>query len=135
MTTLSISSPKCIGFYSQGLQDKLYPFVENGQRLTLDDAIRLIHLSSEGAWWAMQKGMDQAIGQIMSDLEADSIDYVPFDGFDSNADEFRALKLELTEWLALARWSSELAECRLRDYSSAKVAEMAAQSPPIWEVL
>ncbi|MCT7964011.1 hypothetical protein NG791_25370 [Laspinema sp. D1] len=124
-----------MGFYSQGLQDKLYPFVENGQRLTLDDAIRLIHLSSEGAWWAMQKGMDQAIGQIMSDLEADSIDYVPFDGFDSDADEFRALKLELTEWLALARWSSELAECRLRDYSSAKVAEMAAQSPPIWEVL
>ncbi|WP_232251541.1 hypothetical protein [Oscillatoria acuminata] len=83
----------------------------------------------------MQKGMDQAIGQIMSDLEADSIDYVPFDGFDSDADGFRALKLELTEWLALARWSSELAECRLRDYSCAKVAEMAAQSPPIWEVL
>jgi hypothetical protein len=83
----------------------------------------------------MQKGMDQAIGQIMSDLEADSIDYVPFDGFDSDADEFRALKLELTEWLALARWSSELAELRLNDYTRAKVSEMAAQSPPIWEVL
>lgn len=70
----------------------------------------------------------------MSNLEADAIDYVPFDGFDSDDDGFRAISLELTEWLALARWSSELAECRVRDYSRAKVQELAAQSPRNWEV-
>lgn len=134
MTTLSISVPKCLGFFNQGLQDKLYPYLSNGERLTLDDAIRLIHLCSEGAWWSTQKGLGQNIGQLMSNLEADAIDYVPFDGFDSDDDGFRAISLELTEWLALARWSSELAECRVRDYSRAKVQELAAQSPRNWEV-
>ncbi|MCT7970276.1 hypothetical protein NG799_28575 [Laspinema sp. D1] len=134
MTTLTLSAPKCLGFFNQGLQDKLYPYLSNGERLTLDDAIRLIHLSSEGAWWSTQKGGNQGIGQLMANLEADSVDYVPFDGFDSDADEFRAVSLQLTEWLALARWSSELAECRVRDYERAKVAELAAQSPRNWEV-
>lgn len=132
MTTLSISSPKAQGFYSQGLQDKLYPFMENGRSLTLDDAIRLIHLASDGSWWAMQTGQDQAIGSILADIESASMDTTPFDGFDSDADEFRAIKLELAEWLALARWASELAELRLHDYS--RSPKITAVPPTDWEV-
>ncbi len=135
MTTLSISCPKCLGFYSQGLQDKLFPFLSNGESLTLDDAIALTGIASEGAWWATQTKLPQGIGQILADKESRTIDGIYFDGFDCQSADLRAIALDLSEWLALARWSSELAEIRLNDYTRAKVSEMAAQSPPIWEVL
>jgi hypothetical protein len=135
MTTLSISCPKCLGFYSQSLQDKLYPFIENGKRLPLDDAIALTAIASEGAWWSTQTKHPYGIGPILRDKESRTIDGIYFDGFDCQSEEFREIALDLGEWLALARWTSELAELRLNDYTRAKVSEMAAQSPPIWEVL
>ncbi|MCT7981577.1 hypothetical protein [Laspinema olomoucense] len=135
MTTLSISAPKCLGFYSQSLQDKLYPFLGNGEKLTLDDAIALTGIASEGAWWSTQTKHPYGIGPILQHKESRTIDGIYFDGFDCQDEGLRAIVLELGEWLALARWTSELAELRLHDYTRAKVSEMAAQSPPIWEVL
>jgi hypothetical protein len=135
MTTLSISCPKCLGFYSQGLQDKLFLFLSNGETLTLDDAIALTGIASEGAWWSTQTKMAYGIGPILRDKESRTIDGIYFDGFDCRDEGLRAIALDLSEWLALARWSSELAELRVNDYTRAKVSEMAAQSPPIWEVL
>jgi hypothetical protein len=134
MTTIALSCPKCLGFYSQGLQNKLAPYIDNGQKLTLDDAIRLIGLASEGSWWSTQTGRSQRIGKILNDSSKNAIDTVPFDGFDSDDSNFLDILLNLEEWLALARWTSELAELRLNDYTRAKVSEMAAQSPKPWKL-
>jgi hypothetical protein len=134
MTTLSISVPKCLGFYSQGLQDKLFPFLSNGERLTLDDALDLGEIATSGAWWTNQVGEAYFMGQILQLHESNASEY-QFDSFDCHSEEFLAIELSLSEWISFSRWSSELAELRLNDYTRAKVSEMAAQSPPIWEVL
>lgn len=133
MTTLSISVPKCLGFYSQSLQDKLFPFISNGERLTLSDALDLGEIATSGAWWTNQAGEPQYVGYILQLHESNASEY-QLDSFDCHSEQFLAIELSLSEWISFSRWCSELAELRLHDYERAKVSELAAQSPRNWEV-
>ncbi|MCT7981528.1 hypothetical protein [Laspinema olomoucense] len=118
MTTLTLSSPKAMGFYSQSLQDKLYPFLGNGERLSLSDALDLSEIASSGAWWTNQTGEPYFLGQILQLHESNASEYA-FDSFDCHSEIFQSIELDLEEWISLSRWSSELAELRHHDYKRA----------------
>ena len=85
----------------------------------LGDAIRLLELSGRAAWWTSQADQPMTIGEALSRIEPhERVDIMGTDGFETK-DEYLAISLTLPEWLALAHWSSELAECRLRDREQA----------------
>jgi hypothetical protein len=132
MTTLTLSAPKPLGFYNGNLQTKLYPFLSNGERLSLSDALDLGEIASSGAWWSHQTGEPYFMGQILQLHESNASEY-SFDGFDCHSEDFLSIELNLSEWINLSRWSSELAELRLHDYSRA-ASKITAVPPDDWDV-
>ncbi|MCT7970103.1 hypothetical protein NG799_27700 [Laspinema sp. D1] len=126
---ITFSTAKPLGFYSQSLQDKLYSVLGNGERLTLEDIWR-VSMACADAFRTYSEHIDYDEtygfwdGIVHSGIEADYWESGP-DGKCSEA--YQSLttdgfsldridhQLNIEEWLALNRWSSELAEIRLRD--------------------
>jgi hypothetical protein len=137
MTSLTLSCPKCLGFYSQSLQDKLFAHLSNGEKLSLTDCIRLTELAGYAALGILEdpQESDDGIGTFINGMEFHRKGGTPwepeeFDGFDWFL--LKDVVLDLAEWISLSRWSSELAELRHRDYKRA--AKITTAAPDDWDV-
>jgi hypothetical protein len=87
--------------------------------LSLSDALDLGEIASSGAWWVNQSsGTPFTLGYILGVHEHNAADY-EFDSFDCHSEDFLNIELDLSEWISLSRWSSELSELRHLDYKRA----------------
>ena len=151
MNSVTFSTGKPLGFYSQSLQDKLFPLIGNGEKLTLTDATTLTGLCG----YAVSRydlfpdtllGYFYHYGYLINDMLAPNIDAPDFEywqcEFHLSIDGFKEgwefdgndINLNLEEWIAFSRWSSELAELRLLDDKRASRNLTPGQLAAPWEV-
>lgn len=145
MNSVTFSTAKPLGFYSQSLQDKLYPILSNGEKLTLEDIWRITSACANAFqryssyveynqvidfWDAItESGQEDEFWAVTPDGHCGyKKGELLIDGFKHDGKQHF---LTIEEWLALNRWSSELAEIRLRDL---KRFQRDFMSPPITAV-
>jgi hypothetical protein len=110
--TLTNSQPKAIGFYFNSPLPPELEAIRNGEEVSTESALILLEISSSAAlsaWKSKQEGYCDAFyfGSAVTNLYPHHLD-IP------EIDLLWELNLSCSQWLELARWFQDLAECRVR---------------------